>query len=70
MIVIVPNPEELEGLSADPYNGGPFVMWKGTPYVHIMVPVGKGPEAKLQALSSRKLFPSSHRYRSYGTGSN
>jgi hypothetical protein len=45
-MIIVPNPAELEGISADPYNGGPFVMWKGTPYVHIMVPVGKRPEAK------------------------
>ena len=45
MMVIVPNPAELKGLSTDPYNGGPFVMWKGTPYVHIMVPVGKRPEA-------------------------
>ena len=46
MMVIVPNPAELEGMSTDPYSGGPFVMWKGTPYVHIMVPVGKRPEAK------------------------
>ena len=45
-MIIVPNPAELEGISTDPYNGGPFVMWKGTPYVHIMVPVGKRPEAK------------------------
>jgi hypothetical protein len=46
LMVIVPNPAALEGISTDPYNGGPFVMWKGTPYVHIMVPVGKRPEAK------------------------
>ena len=45
-MIIVPNPAELEGISTDPYSGGPFVMWKGTPYVHIMVPVGKRPEAK------------------------
>ena len=45
-MVIVPNPAELEGLSTDPYSGGPFVMWKGTPYVHIMVPVGKRPANK------------------------
>jgi len=45
-MVIVPNPAELEGLSTDPYRGGAFVMWKGTPYVHIMVPVGKRPEPK------------------------
>jgi hypothetical protein len=46
IMVIVPNPAELEGISTDPYGGGAFVMWKGTPYVHIMVPVGKRPEAK------------------------
>jgi hypothetical protein len=26
-------------MSTDPWNGGPYVMWKGTPYAHIMVPV-------------------------------
>ena len=46
LMVVVPNPAALEGISTDPYSGGPFVMWKGTPYVHIMVPVGKRPEAK------------------------
>lgn len=40
VMVIVPNPAHLEGLSTDPGNGGPWVMWKGTPYVHIMMPVG------------------------------
>jgi hypothetical protein len=30
----------LEGYPTDPYNGGPYVMWKGTPYQHLMVPVG------------------------------
>ena len=29
----------LEGISTDPQNGGPYVMWKGTPYAHVMVPV-------------------------------
>ena len=46
LMVIVPNQADLEGVSTDPYGGGPFVMWKGTPYVHIMVPVGKRTEAK------------------------
>ena len=46
LMVLVPNPAELDGVSTDPYGGGPFVMWKGTPYVHIMVPVGKRPEVK------------------------
>jgi hypothetical protein len=42
-MVLVPDSNQLEGLSTDPNNGGPFVMWKGTPYAHIMVPVGKRP---------------------------
>lgn len=46
LMVLVPNPAVLEGVSTDPYGGGPFVMWKGTPYVHIMVPVGKRPANK------------------------
>lgn len=29
----------LEGVSDDPNNGGPYVMWKDTPYAHIMVPI-------------------------------
>lgn len=39
VMVIVPNPATLDGLPTDPKNGGPWVMWKGTPYAHIMVPV-------------------------------
>lgn len=38
LMIVVPR-EMLVGLSDDPYNGGPYVMWKDTPYVHIMVPV-------------------------------
>lgn len=30
----------LEAYPTDPNNGGPYVMWKGTPYQHLMVPVG------------------------------
>lgn len=29
----------LDSLPTDPKTGGPWVMWKGTPYAHIMVPV-------------------------------
>jgi len=38
LMIVVPS-EALEGLSDDPNNGGPYVMWKDTPYAHIMVPV-------------------------------
>ena len=40
LMIIVPDQKMLEGISDDPENGGPYVMWKGTPYAHIMVPVG------------------------------
>ena len=39
LMVIVPDGADLEGVTADYESGGPWVMWKGTPYAHIMVPV-------------------------------
>jgi len=39
VMILVPDPAMLEGISTDPHNGGPYVMWKGTPYAHIMVPI-------------------------------
>lgn len=38
IMVVVPDQSQLEGLSTDPNNGGPWVMWKGTPYAHVMIP--------------------------------
>lgn len=38
IMLIVPDPELLDALPTDPNNGGPFVMWKGTPYAHVMIP--------------------------------
>jgi len=40
IMVIVPK-ELLKGVSDDPFNGGPYVMWKDTPFAHIMIPVPK-----------------------------
>lgn len=39
-LMIIAPAELLEAFPTDPYNGGPYVMWKGTPYAHLMVPVG------------------------------
>lgn len=39
LMIIAPDASTLEGISTDPDTGGPWVMWKDTPYVHIMVPV-------------------------------
>jgi hypothetical protein len=38
IMVAISDTAMLEGLSTDPDNGGPWVMWKGTPYAHIMIP--------------------------------
>ncbi|QYJ76064.1 MULTISPECIES: hypothetical protein [Shewanella] len=40
LMIITPDAALLDSLPTDPYEGGPYVMWKGTPYAHIMVPVG------------------------------
>lgn len=37
LMLVVPK-AALQGVSHDPYNGGPYVMWGDTPYAHIMVP--------------------------------
>ena len=44
LMVLTSDPSELEGVPTDPHNGGPYVMWAGTPYQHIMVPTGPYPE--------------------------
>ncbi|MDX1555998.1 MAG: hypothetical protein R3212_08230 [Xanthomonadales bacterium] len=38
-LMIVAPRELLEGITDDPSQGGPWVMWGDTPYAHIMVPV-------------------------------
>lgn len=40
LMVIEPDPARLQGISTDPHNGGPYVMWPGTPYAHLMIPTG------------------------------
>ncbi|MGI2853685.1 hypothetical protein ACRTDR_05625 [Shewanella algae] len=40
LMILVPDPAMLDSLPTDPAQGGPYVMWKGTPYAHIMIPVG------------------------------
>ena len=39
-LMIIAPPPLLETFPTDPDNGGPYVMWKGTPYAHLMVPIG------------------------------
>ncbi len=39
LMVIVPDPALLEDIPTDPAAGEPYVMWKDTPFAHVMVPV-------------------------------
>jgi hypothetical protein len=39
LMLIAPEPSMLSGISLHQGEGGPYVMWNGTPYAHVMVPV-------------------------------
>jgi len=39
IMILLPDMSRADNLSTDPESGGPYVMWKGTPYAHIMMPV-------------------------------
>lgn len=43
VMIIVPDATQLAGLPDKPVEDGAYVMWKGTPYAHVMVPVGPRP---------------------------
>lgn len=39
VMLIFPDAKMLDAFPTDPKTGGPWVMFKGTPYAHVMVPV-------------------------------
>lgn len=39
VMVLVPSKLDPKLYSSDPNSGGPWIMWGGTPYEHLMVPV-------------------------------
>ncbi len=41
LMIVVPDQEMLKGLPTQPNGGGAWVMFKDTPYAHIMVPVAE-----------------------------
>ncbi|MFN2316350.1 MAG: hypothetical protein ABR551_12825 [Gemmatimonadales bacterium] len=43
LMIVVPDPRHLEGLPTDHSHGGPYVMWAGTPYAHLMIPSSRQP---------------------------
>jgi hypothetical protein len=44
VMVLLPDHAQLDAFSTDPRSGGAYVMWKGTPYAHVMVPIGERPK--------------------------
>lgn len=43
LMVLVPDHASFDNISTDPKNGGPWIMWSGTPYAHIMIPIDSYP---------------------------
>lgn len=41
LMIILPDQEVYKGLPTNPDNVGPWVMWRDTPYAHIMVPTAE-----------------------------
>ena len=39
MMLMPKDPSSLDGLSTDYTTGAPYVMYSGTPYVHMMIPL-------------------------------
>ena len=39
VMLIVPGDLDQSVFSTDPHSGGPWIMWAGTPFEHIMMPV-------------------------------
>ena len=38
MAILAPEARMFDGVTTDPTEGVPWIMWKGTPFVHLMVP--------------------------------
>lgn len=49
IMVVYQDLKMLDAFPTDPKSGGPWVMWKGTPYAHLMVPVSPSKAAKMGA---------------------
>jgi hypothetical protein len=41
LMLLMPTGMSLESMNSDPFAGGPYVMWGGTPMQHVMVPLGE-----------------------------
>lgn len=49
IMVLYADLKMLDAFPTDPKGGGPWVMWKGTPYAHLMVPISPTKTARMNA---------------------
>ena len=42
VMLLLPGELDQTAFSTDHASGGPYIMWAGTPYEHIMLPVADG----------------------------
>jgi len=54
IMVLYADLKMLDAFLTDPKSGGPWVMWKGTPYAHLMVPVSPNKAATVKAAAAAK----------------
>jgi hypothetical protein len=53
IMVLYADTKMLDAFPTDPKSGGPWVMWKGTPYAHLMVPVSPSKAAKVPGIAKK-----------------
>jgi hypothetical protein len=55
IMVAVPSPQQLDGFPTDPHAGGPWIMWQGTKYAHLMIPTAPmaTPMANTKSMSDK-----------------
>jgi hypothetical protein len=41
LMIIIPDIKSIQSYPTDWKQGGPWIMWKGTPYEHLMIPLDK-----------------------------
>ena len=46
LMLLLPDKATYETFPTDPSYGGPWIMWKDTPYVHVMIPISEVKYAK------------------------
>lgn len=43
IMILLPDQQMMKNVPTDSKNGGPWIMWAGTPYAHLMIPINSYP---------------------------